>query len=58
MSPFEADMARFDEAFRAAGAISTDPDGFAWIDASKVPDGMLRAFRRLVEYGYANGLMP
>ena len=51
-------MARFDEAFRAAGAIRTDPDGFAWIDASKVPDGMLRAFRRLVEYGYANGLMP
>lgn len=57
MSAFEADMARFDKAFRAAGAICADSDGFAWIDAAKVPSDMLRAFRRLVEYGYANGLL-
>lgn len=50
-------MARFDEAFRAADAIRTEPDGFAWIDAARVPAEMLRAFRRLAEYGYANGLL-
>lgn len=54
---FQADLARFDKAFRAAGAIRTDPDGFAWVDAAKVPVAMLRAFRGLMEYGYANGLL-
>jgi hypothetical protein len=57
MSAFAADMARFDKAFRAAGAICTDSDGFAWIDEAKVSPDMLRSFRRLVEYGYANGLL-
>jgi hypothetical protein len=57
-TPFEADMARFDQAFRKLGAISTDADGFAWIDASRVPAAMLRSYRRLAEYGYATGLLP
>ena len=50
-------MARFDEAFRKADAIRTDPDGFRWIDQARVPAAMLSAFRRLTEYGYANGLL-
>ena len=41
-----------------ADAIRTEPDGFRWIDRAKVPAAMLSAFQRLVEYGYANGLMP
>jgi hypothetical protein len=56
-TPFEADMARFDQAFRKADAIRTDADGFAWIDASRVPAAMLRSYRRLVEYGYVTGLL-
>ena len=58
MTPFEADLARFDQAFRAAGAIRTAPGGFAWIDPARVPAALLRSYRRLIEYGYATGQMP
>jgi hypothetical protein len=55
---FNADVARFDEAFRKADAIRTDDDGFQWIDATKVSPGLLNAYERFRQYGYATGLMP
>lgn len=58
MTPFEADLARFDQAFRKVDAIRTEPDGFAWIDTTKVPADMLRSYQRLIEHGYATGQMP
>lgn len=57
-TPFEADLARFDRAFRKLDAIRVEPDGFAWVDAAKVPDDLLRAYRGLVTYGYATGQLP
>jgi hypothetical protein len=58
MKAFQADMARFDQAFRKLDAIRVDADGFAWIEEDKVPAALLSAYQRWVEYGYANGLMP
>jgi hypothetical protein len=55
---FDADAARFDKALRAAGAIFTDADGSEWINPRMVAPGLLEAYRRFVQYGYANGLMP
>jgi hypothetical protein len=55
---FEADAARFDAAFRAAGAIIADEDGSQWIDPAKVPAQLLSAYRLFAEFGYATGLMP
>lgn len=57
MTPFEADMARYDAAFRAADALVTTDDGFTYIDESKVPADLIRSYQFLVSYGYANGLM-
>jgi len=57
MTPFEADMARFDKLFIAADAIVIEPDGFRWIDPTKVPAGIIDTYRNLVSYGYANGLI-
>jgi hypothetical protein len=53
---FTADLARFDKAFREADAIRTEADGFSWIDEGKVPAALVSAYRRLMQYGYANGL--
>lgn len=53
---FNADLARFDKAFRDADAIRTLDDGFTWIDESKVPASLVRSYRRFMQYGYANGL--
>ena len=54
---FDADLARFDAAFKAADAIVTEPDGFTWIDETRVPAGMVDAYAGLRSYGYANGLI-
>lgn len=54
---FDADMARFDKAFRAADALVTYSDGFIGIDETKVPADLIRSYQRLVCYGYATGLL-
>lgn len=54
---FAADQARFDKAFRDAGAIFTTEDGLAWIDETKVPARLVRAYGTFCLYGFANGLM-
>lgn len=54
---FSADMARFDAMFAKADAIRTEADGFQWIDQSKVPTSVVGAYSRLMQFGYANGLV-
>ena len=54
---FNADLARFDATFKAAGAIVTTDDGFSYIDEAKVSRATVSAYRRLMQYGYANGLV-
>lgn len=54
---FAADLARFDAMFTKADAIRTEADGFQWIDQSKVPAQVVSAYRLLMQYGYANGLI-
>lgn len=54
---YAADLARFDAMFRKADAIRTEGDGFQWIDESKVPVSAVSAYRGLMQYGYANGLV-
>lgn len=54
---FAADWAKFDEAFRALDALVDAEDGFTYVDESKVPADLLRSYRRLMQYGAANGLI-
>ena len=59
-SVFDRDMQRFDTAFRNAGALVTIEDrgeSFTYIDEGRAPQTLIRAYKRLVSYGYANGLM-
>lgn len=56
---FDKDAVRFDTALRELGAVSgPDEDGNEWLDESRVPADLLRAYRGFIAYGYANGLMP
>jgi hypothetical protein len=54
---FLQDGERFDSAFRKAGAVVTTADGFTYVDESKVPGEMARAYRRWVQHGMVNGWM-
>ncbi len=40
-----------------APAVITLDDGTQWIDTSRVDPDLLAAYRRLLQYGYANGLL-
>ena len=57
MTPFEADMARFNKLFIAADAIVIEPDGHKWIDPTKVSGELIDVYCNLLSYGYANGLI-
>lgn len=57
---FANDLARFDKVFRDADALVEGFDGaepFTYIDESKVSAETMRAYRRLIQYGAANGLI-
>lgn len=54
---FNADLERINRTIVEAGALRAEADGFQWIDESLVPASLMRAYRGLVQYGYANGLM-
>lgn len=54
---FYADLARFDKAFRDADALRAEADGYTWIDQSKVSSDLATAYQRLMQFGYANGLV-
>lgn len=53
---YRRDLERFDAAFRKHDAIATTADGFTYIDETKVPADLVRAYRLLMRYGAANGL--
>jgi len=55
---FANDLARFDALFHDADAVVVEPDGFTWIDPTKVSAALLDTYCNLLSYGYANGLMP
>jgi len=61
---FDADLARFDAMFQEADAVrsGTDPDGtvFHFIDPAFAAANVstVRAYKGLLAYGYATGLMP
>ncbi len=54
---FAADHERMNAQLEALGAVVTLVDGFQYIDESKAPAGLLRAYRGLMQFGYANGLI-
>ena len=55
---FANDLARFNAVFNGVDAVVTEPDGFTWIDPTRVPAELLDSYAALQSYGYANGLMP
>jgi hypothetical protein len=57
-SAFRADLERFNRTLEASGAVVTLEDGWRGIDGSRVPAELLSAYRLLIQYGYANGLLP
>ena len=52
-----ADLAKLNAVFEAAGAVLTDEDGERWIDPTLAPPDALRAYRGLLSYGYATGVL-
>jgi hypothetical protein len=54
---FNADLTKMNAAFEALDALVTYEDGFVAIDETKAPAHMLSAYRLLISYGYANGLI-
>ena len=54
---FNADLARLEDSFRKADAIRTTNDGFTYIDQSRVSASLVGSYQRLMQFGYANGLI-
>ncbi len=54
---FAADLDKLSARLEALGAVVTLDDGFSYLDESKAPGALLSAYRGLVSYGYANGLL-
>lgn len=55
---FDADHRRLNAALESAGAVVTLDDGTRAIDPERAPAPLLRTYRLLMQYGYANGLLP
>jgi len=55
---FDADHRRLNAAIEECGAVVTYPDGFVGIDADRCPPYLLSAYQMLMQYGFANGLLP
>lgn len=55
---FDRDLERFNGWFHAAGAVVTHDDGTRGIDPAKAPADLVRAYRKLICFGAANGLLP
>lgn len=54
---FQADLDRFNAAFRDLGAITTYDDGFVGIDPELVPTALMEQYERFTQLGYANGIL-
>jgi hypothetical protein len=52
-----ADLDRVGAQLEALGAVITFDDGFQGIDPTKAPVALVGAYSRLMQYGYANGLI-
>lgn len=55
---FDRDLDRFTTAFHKLGAVVTAPDGTRGIHPAKAPAGLISAYRNLLSFGAANGLLP
>jgi hypothetical protein len=54
---FFADLDRLNAQFKQAGAVKVTTDGFIYVDESVVSADLVRAYRGLIRYGYASGLV-
>lgn len=54
---FGRDLERMNAKLHQLGAVHTDPDGFTWVDETKIPADLASAYRGLTRHGYANGLI-
>lgn len=54
---FYRDLDRTNQELKKLGAVVTCEDGFTYIDESKAPAALVSAYRRLTQFGYANGLI-
>ncbi len=52
---FDRDLDLLGRALEADGWVRRFPDGFVGIDAA-APEALTRPYRRLMQYGYVNGL--
>lgn len=55
---FQADLARLNAELERLGAVVEEPDGFAWIDETRVSPCLMRIYRDLAALGYAAGYIP
>lgn len=56
---FHADLERANRHIQACDAvITTDDDGWQGVDPGKVTRSFLDYYSKLIQYGYANGLLP
>lgn len=52
-----ADIDHMNIEFSRLNAIITEPDGFRWIDETKVPAALAARYRRAVSTAYALGVV-
>lgn len=52
-----SDLDRLNAALNAAGAVVTCDDGFRYIDESKAPESVVRAYRAVTQAAYAAGVL-
>lgn len=55
---FYRDLDSFNAKFQQLGAVAVTNDGFNYIDEAKVPAELISAYRFLLRFGFANGLLP
>lgn len=54
---FDRDLEKLNRWLRDRGALIECEDGFVGIDESKAPESLINAYSRLLQFGYANGLL-
>lgn len=54
---FAADLNRMNMALEAAGAVIDHGDGTFGLDEARVPQSLLETYWRLLQYGFATGLL-
>lgn len=54
---FNADLNKFNAAFKKMGALIEDDGVIVGVDPTVAPAVMLNSYKNLVSYGYANSLL-